>query len=79
MPGQPVPGMTLVEKELLIADILDGDLRVVPRGVMAAGRVMQGGRGGVDLPREHVERSSTTRPATTAKFDDTAPWGAVTP
>src|SRR4051812_27816702 len=38
--------------KLLIADVVNGSLRVVPAGVMAAGNVMQGGRGGVDLPQE---------------------------
>ena len=36
--------------KLLITDVVDGDLAVVPRGLMTAGNVMQGGRGGVDLP-----------------------------
>ena len=36
--------------KLLIADIVNGKLTAVPRGVMAAGAVMQGSRGGVDLP-----------------------------
>ncbi|MGZ4760092.1 MAG: hypothetical protein ACXV95_13605, partial [Acidimicrobiales bacterium] len=36
--------------KLLIADVIDGRLRAVPRGVMAAAAVMQGSRGGVDLP-----------------------------
>ena len=34
--------------KLLIADVVDGKLTAVPRGVMAAGNVMQGSRGGVD-------------------------------
>ncbi|WP_422615133.1 hypothetical protein, partial [Frankia torreyi] len=33
--------------KLLIADVIDGELTVVPRGVMAAAAVMQGSRGGV--------------------------------
>src|SRR5690606_16951590 len=36
--------------KLLIADVVDGRLKAVPRGVMAAAAVMQGSRGGVDLP-----------------------------
>ncbi|MGN6160294.1 MAG: hypothetical protein ACTHOG_01195, partial [Marmoricola sp.] len=42
--------------KLLIADVVDGKLRAVPRGVMAAGNVMQGGRGGVNLPSSDVDR-----------------------
>src|SRR6185437_13880069 len=42
--------------KLLIADVVDGRLRAVPRGVMAAANVMEGGRGGVDLPPRDVDR-----------------------
>src|SRR3954451_16833917 len=38
----------------LIADVIDGKLTAVPRGVMAAGNVMQGSRSGVDLPAKDV-------------------------
>ena len=41
--------------KLLIADVINGKLTAVPHGVMAAGAVMQGSRGGVDLP--HDDRS----------------------
>ena len=37
--------------KLLIADVVGGKLEVVPRGVMAAGGIMDGARGGVDLPQ----------------------------
>src|SRR5215203_5083248 len=40
--------------KLLIADVVDGRLMAVPRGVMAAGGIMQGSRGGVDLPPKDV-------------------------
>ena len=36
--------------KLLIADVIDGRLKAVPRGVFAAAAVMQGSRGGVDVP-----------------------------
>ena len=42
--------------KLLIADVIDGRLRAVPRGVMAAAAVMQGSRGGVDLPEKDIAR-----------------------
>lgn len=60
--------------KLLIADVVDGRLHAVPRGVMAAAAVMQGSRGGVDLPAEDVERVKSHLAKYYAKMDDTAPW-----
>src|ERR1700747_3335174 len=42
--------------KLLIADVIGGKLEAVPRGVMAAGNVMQGARGGADLPGKDIDR-----------------------
>src|SRR5436190_16036598 len=42
--------------KLLIADVVDGRLKAVPRGVMAAGGIMQGSRGGIDLPDQDIDR-----------------------
>jgi hypothetical protein len=47
--------------KLLIADVVDDKLVAVPRGVMAAGNVMAGGRGGVDLPEKDDEARSLGR------------------
>ncbi|SDH39867.1 hypothetical protein SAMN05421505_11544 [Sinosporangium album] len=41
--------------KLLIADVIDGRLEAVPRAVMAAGNIMQGARGGIDLPQGDIE------------------------
>lgn len=60
--------------KLLIADVVDGRLRAVPRGVMAAGNVMQGARGGVDIPRKDVDRVRSHLAKYYAKMDETAPW-----
>ena len=40
--------------KLPIADVIDGKLTAVPRAVMAAAQVLQGARGGVDLPARDV-------------------------
>jgi hypothetical protein len=40
--------------KLPIADVIDGKLRAVPRAVMAAAQVLEGARGGVDLPEKDV-------------------------
>ncbi len=42
--------------KLLIADVVNGRLAAMPRAVMAAGAVMQGSRGGVDLPEDEAPR-----------------------
>lgn len=60
--------------KLLIADVIDGKLRAVPRGVMAAAAVMQGSRGGVDLPKDDIDRVKSHLAKYYAKMDDTPPW-----
>jgi hypothetical protein len=60
--------------KLLIADVIDGRLTAVPRGVMAAGNVMQGARGGVDIPERDVDRVKNHLAKYYEKMGDTAPW-----
>jgi hypothetical protein len=60
--------------KLLIADVVDGKLKAVPRGVMAAGNVMQGSRGGVDLPAGDIDRVRNHLARYYAKMGETAPW-----
>jgi hypothetical protein len=60
--------------KLLIADVVNGKLEAVPRGVMAAGNVMQGSRGGVDLPDNDIDRVKSHLAKYYDKMDDTAPW-----
>ena len=60
--------------KLLVADVIDGRLTAVPRGVMAAGNVMQGSRGGVDLPSKDVDRVKSHLAKYYAKLGDEAPW-----
>ncbi|CAM2878390.1 hypothetical protein BST27_16725 [Mycobacterium intermedium] len=60
--------------KLLIADVIDGKLRVVPRAVMAAGAIMQGSRGGIDLPESDIERVKSHLAKYYTKMDDTPPW-----
>jgi hypothetical protein len=60
--------------KLLIADVIDGKLTAVPRGVMAAGAIMQGSRGGVDLPKDDIDRVKSHLAKYYAKMDETAPW-----
>ena len=37
--------------KLQFADIIDGELTAIPRGIFAVAAVLQGGRGGVDIPQ----------------------------
>ena len=60
--------------KLLIADVVGGRLTAVPRGVMAAAAVMQGSRGGVDLPKKDVDRVKSHLAKYYRKMDDTPPW-----
>ncbi|EHB58740.1 hypothetical protein MycrhDRAFT_1176 [Mycolicibacterium rhodesiae JS60] len=60
--------------KLLIADVIDGRLTAVPRGVMAAAAVMDGSRGGVDLPKSDIDRVKSHLAKYYRKMDDTAPW-----
>jgi hypothetical protein len=60
--------------KLLIADVVSGRLTAVPRGVMAAAAVMQGSRGGVDLPKKDIDRVKSHLAKYYRKMDDTPPW-----
>jgi hypothetical protein len=60
--------------KLLIADVIDGRLTAVPRGVMAAGNVMQGSRGGVDLPQPDIDRVKSHLAKYYEKMGEEAPW-----
>ena len=60
--------------KLLIADVIDGKIKAVPRGVMAAGQVMQGARGGANLPDNDIGRVKSHLAKYYAKMGEEAPW-----
>ena len=60
--------------KLLIADVVDGKLVAVPRAVMAAGNIMQGARGGIDLPHDDIPRVKSHLAKYYKKMGDEAPW-----
>ena len=60
--------------KLLIADVIDGTLHAVPRGVMAAAAVMQGSRGGVDLPDRDRDRVKSHLAKYYRKWGAEPPW-----
>ncbi|HVM15882.1 MAG TPA: hypothetical protein VM287_16330 [Egibacteraceae bacterium] len=57
-----------------IADIVDGELTAVPRAIFNAAAVMQGGRGGADLPKGDIDEVKDHLARYYAKLGDTAPW-----
>ena len=60
--------------KLLIADVVDGRLRAVPRAIMSAAGVMQGARGGVDLPKDDIPRVRSHLAKYYEKMRATPPW-----
>jgi hypothetical protein len=60
--------------KLLIADVVNGQARAVPHGVMAAGNIMQGARGGINLPAQDVDRVKSHLAKYYKKMGEDAPW-----
>ncbi|MDQ1721726.1 MAG: hypothetical protein QOI26_1460 [Pseudonocardiales bacterium] len=60
--------------KLLIADVKDGKLVAVPRAVHAAAAVLQGSRGGIDLPEKDIDRVKSHLAKYYAKMGETPPW-----
>ena len=57
-----------------IADIVDGKLKAVPRGIFQAAAVMQGARGGADLPKGDIPKVRKHLARYYDKLGDTPPW-----
>ena len=60
--------------KLLIADVVDGRPHAVPRAIMAAGNVMEGARGGANLPEKDIDRVKSHLAKYYAKMGEDAPW-----
>ncbi len=60
--------------KLLVADVVDGRLHAVPRGIMAAAGVADGARGGLDVPDSDRDRIKSHLAKYYRKMDDTPPW-----
>jgi hypothetical protein len=60
--------------KLLICDVVKEKLVAVPRAVIAAGGVMQGARGGVDIPNSDVDLVKSHLAKYYRKMDRTPPW-----
>lgn len=59
------------------ADVLDGTLTIVPRGVFAAQAAMEGARGGVNLPDDEREGVAKKLAAVRAHVDEVTGEGAM--
>lgn len=65
------------EKEsykLPFAVVIDGELKAVPAGVEAVANVLEGGRGGVDLPDDVVSDVRAKVESYYEKMGKEAPW-----
>ena len=60
--------------KLLIADVIGGKLKAVPRGVMAAGAIVDGARGGINIPKADIPRVKGHLAKYYKKMNETAPW-----
>jgi hypothetical protein len=60
--------------KLLYADVIDGELRAVPRAISAAAGVLDGARGGVDIPRADVKKAKSHLAKYFAKMGNEPPW-----
>jgi len=61
--------------KLLIADVIGGRLKAVPRGIFAAAAVLMGARGGVDeFDEGDVEKAKRHLARYYRKMDKTPPW-----
>ena len=60
--------------KLLICDVIGGRLVAVPRGVMAAGNVMNGARGGANLPERDISRVKNHLARYYRKMGEQPPW-----
>ncbi|WP_371793833.1 phage minor head protein [Streptomyces albidoflavus] len=76
---------TLAAYRLGFADVIDGELRIIPAGVFAVAGVLQGARGGIDLPADETDalrdRVEDLYERLADTFDDPglrAPWDTDT-
>ncbi|MTD14619.1 hypothetical protein GIS00_11765 [Nakamurella sp. YIM 132087] len=60
--------------KLPIADVIDGELTVVPRAVIAAAGIVDGARGGVDVPDADLPKLRRHLARYYKKMDETPPW-----
>lgn len=60
--------------KLPFATVIDGELKAVPSGIHAVAVVLEGGRGGVDLPEDVIDDIRDKVEAYYEKMGEEAPW-----
>ena len=60
--------------KLPFADVIDGRLMAVPRGIFSAAQVLEGARGGVDLPKDVIARVRRRVGTYYHKMGEEPPW-----
>jgi HK97 family phage prohead protease len=60
--------------KLPIADVIDGQLKAVPRAIFAAAAAIRGARGGVNIPESDVPKIKSHLAKYYRKMDRTPPW-----
>jgi hypothetical protein len=60
--------------KLLIADVIDGDLKAVPRGIIAAAGIVDGARGGLNVPDGDLPKLRRHLARYYSKMDEQPPW-----
>lgn len=68
------PRENLTSYKLPFADFFDNRLRAVPRGIFAAAAVLQGARGGIDLPSGDLTRAQNHLGQYYSKMELRPPW-----
>lgn len=57
-----------------IADVVGGKLKAVPRGIFQAAAVMQGARGGADIPKKDIGAIKSHLQKYYDKMEEVPPW-----
>ena len=60
--------------KLPIADVINGKLMAVPRAVIAAAGVLDGARGGVQIPEAEIEQAKAHVAKYYQKMGESPPW-----
>jgi len=64
--------------KLMIGDVIGGTLKAMPRAIFAVAVVLQGGRGGVNIPASDKVKVKTIITKYYHKMDEKAPWESKT-